>query len=253
MKKRWQVRSSSFSPCYRAGRLGELFFRIRTRGLSTICKYTTRMVGRRRRNGPMRTCSLVKPSSNHIRAGDEVEPVLDLPTQHACDQHCCQPNLDQQESTRTFIERGTKNDLDVYSCRMKTTFRALTRTPITLISWRLFFRRMQTNQPWHVSRVRQVSAWRSFTRGCTLDFSSLFLSQSDDSYQQDCESVQQVYRQSLEDAERETEERIRWVNGCFLSKVVVTIHISSTYQREQEQILKAKTDRLKRELDVFLG
>lgn len=169
MKKRWQVRSSPFSSSHLARRIGELFFRICTRGLGTICKYPTRMVGRRCRNGPMRTCSLVKPSSNHTRTGDEVEPVLDLPSLHACDQRCCQPNLDQQESTRTFIERVTKNDLDVYSSRMTTTSRAFTRTPITLISWRLFFRRMQTIQPWHVCRVQQVGAWRSFTRRCTLN------------------------------------------------------------------------------------
>jgi len=43
-----------------------------------------------------------------------------------------------------------------------------------------------------------------------------------------------MYRQSIEDLERETEEKIR------------------TYQREQEQLLETKIDVLNKELNTFL-
>jgi hypothetical protein len=57
----------------------------------------------------------------------------------------------------------------------------------------------------------------------------------DDNIQRECELAQQIYRQSVEDSERETEEKIRM------------------YQREQEQLLETKTDTLNKELNTFLS
>lgn len=57
----------------------------------------------------------------------------------------------------------------------------------------------------------------------------------DDAVPRDRAVVQQLYRQALEDAERDTEDKIR------------------TFQHEQEQHLKAKTSAISKELDTFLG
>ncbi|CAF1015564.1 unnamed protein product [Adineta ricciae] len=57
----------------------------------------------------------------------------------------------------------------------------------------------------------------------------------DENVQRESVLAQQVFRQSVENIERETEEKIRM------------------YQREQEQLLESKRDSLKKELDVFLS
>ncbi|CAF2062336.1 unnamed protein product [Rotaria magnacalcarata] len=57
----------------------------------------------------------------------------------------------------------------------------------------------------------------------------------DDNIQRDTEVAQQACRQSIEDLERETEEKIR------------------IYQREQEELLEKKTETLNSELDRFLS
>jgi len=53
--------------------------------------------------------------------------------------------------------------------------------------------------------------------------------------QTEVDTAQQLYRDSIQDLEQETEERIR------------------IFQREQEQLLEAKTETLKKELDIFLN
>ncbi|CAF1204476.1 unnamed protein product [Adineta ricciae] len=57
----------------------------------------------------------------------------------------------------------------------------------------------------------------------------------DENVQRESVLAQQVFRQSIENIERETEEKIRM------------------YQREQEQLLETKRDSLNKELDVFLS
>ncbi|CAF2990323.1 unnamed protein product [Rotaria socialis] len=59
-------------------------------------------------------------------------------------------------------------------------------------------------------------------------------SSQDETCQRECELVQQIYRQSIADADREIEEKIQ------------------IYQREQEQILDKKTKVIYKELDHFL-
>ncbi|CAF1471205.1 unnamed protein product, partial [Adineta steineri] len=56
-----------------------------------------------------------------------------------------------------------------------------------------------------------------------------------ENFQREYELVQQLYRQSLEDADQETEEKIRM------------------YQYEQEQLLKTKTAEINKQLDAFLS
>ncbi|CAF1136887.1 unnamed protein product [Rotaria sordida] len=62
-----------------------------------------------------------------------------------------------------------------------------------------------------------------------------FLGSQDETFQRECELVRQLYRQSIDDADRETEEKIR------------------LYQHEQEQILDTKTEAIYKELDTFLS
>ncbi|CAF2500716.1 unnamed protein product [Rotaria sp. Silwood2] len=62
-----------------------------------------------------------------------------------------------------------------------------------------------------------------------------FLGLQDDIFQRECELVRQLYRQSIDDADRETEENIQ------------------LYQHEQEQILDTKTEAIYKELDTFLS
>ncbi|CAF0800607.1 unnamed protein product [Rotaria sp. Silwood1] len=62
-----------------------------------------------------------------------------------------------------------------------------------------------------------------------------FLGSQDETFQRECELVRQLYRQSIDDADRETEEKIR------------------LYQHEQEQILDIKTEAMYKELDTFLS
>lgn len=57
----------------------------------------------------------------------------------------------------------------------------------------------------------------------------------DENNQRECEYAQQIYRQSTEDLERETEEKIRM------------------YQREQEQLLERNTEALNKQLEIFLN
>jgi len=57
----------------------------------------------------------------------------------------------------------------------------------------------------------------------------------DENIQHECEVAQHMYRKSIEDMERDTEEKIR------------------IYQREQEHLLETKTKILTKELEVFLG
>ncbi|CAF1082791.1 unnamed protein product [Adineta steineri] len=57
----------------------------------------------------------------------------------------------------------------------------------------------------------------------------------DDGIQRECDLAQQAFRQSIEDVERETEEKIRM------------------YQREQEEFLETKRESLNKELDTFLS
>ncbi|CAF3912472.1 unnamed protein product [Rotaria magnacalcarata] len=59
--------------------------------------------------------------------------------------------------------------------------------------------------------------------------------QTNETCQRECELVQQIYRQSIADADREIEEKIQ------------------IYQREQEQILDKKTEAIYKELDHFLS
>ena len=76
----------------------------------------------------------------------------------------------------------------------------------------------------------------------------------DEQQQLDSAAAQRIYRQSVEEAERDTENRIQLV---FLSKIFGLFFFNNTftfrmYQREQEQLLAAKTDHLNRELNLFL-
>ena len=67
------------------------------------------------------------------------------------------------------------------------------------------------------------------------------------------ELVQQKYRQSLEDAERESEEKIRYVERVVLRKRRCHLDLRfRIFQQEQEQLLASKTARLDKELNTFL-
>lgn len=57
----------------------------------------------------------------------------------------------------------------------------------------------------------------------------------DEIFQREYEFIQQIYRQSLEDADRETEEKIR------------------IYQQEQEQLLQRKIKAINKEFETFLN
>ncbi|CAF5043037.1 unnamed protein product, partial [Rotaria sp. Silwood1] len=59
-------------------------------------------------------------------------------------------------------------------------------------------------------------------------------SSQDETIQRECELAQRICRQSIEDIERETEEKIRM------------------YQREQEELLEKKTEQFNKELDKFI-
>ena len=239
--KRWQVRRSSCS----ARAVLALLFRICARGVRTICKYPTRMVGRRCRNGKMRTDSLVKSSSNHTRAGDEVEPVLDLPYLHSCDKHRHQSNLNQQGSPRTSTGQVASKDLYLCSCRMKSTSRRLTQIRITRISRRLFFRRMSTIPPWHVYLGQWVRTAGDVLRPrvhrvCFRWIPSTWLRIS-------ATNLSPVSRRCRTRNRRENSVR-QWTS----LQQGIHLYPSSTFQREQEQILKTKTDRLSQEMNLFL-
>ncbi|CAF1244671.1 unnamed protein product [Rotaria sp. Silwood1] len=60
-------------------------------------------------------------------------------------------------------------------------------------------------------------------------------SSQDENIQRECELAQRICRQSIEDIERETEEKIRM------------------YQREQEELLEKKTEQFNKELDKFIN
>ncbi|CAF0997948.1 unnamed protein product [Adineta steineri] len=72
---------------------------------------------------------------------------------------------------------------------------------------------------------------------CSLNNSSMtrLSALQSEKFQREYELVQQLYRQSLEDADQETEEKIRM------------------YQYEQEQLLKTKTAEINKQLDAFLS
>jgi hypothetical protein len=64
--------------------------------------------------------------------------------------------------------------------------------------------------------------------------------------------VQQKYRQSLEDAEQDSEEKIRYVKSSVAETNISSRSPSRMFQREQEQLLTSKTVRLNKELSTFL-
>ncbi|CAF1077371.1 unnamed protein product [Adineta ricciae] len=72
------------------------------------------------------------------------------------------------------------------------------------------------------------------TTTASSPLTSLSTSQNE-KFQREYELVQQLYRQSIEDVDREIEEKIQ------------------TYQHEQEQFLKTKTEEINKELGLFLS
>ena len=72
----------------------------------------------------------------------------------------------------------------------------------------------------------------------------------DEIFQREYELVQQIYRQTLEDADRETEEKIRYE---FEKKEMdLFLVVYRIYQHEQEELLQRKTEAINKELDTFL-
>ena len=75
----------------------------------------------------------------------------------------------------------------------------------------------------------------------------------DEIFQREYNLAQQLYRQTIEDADRETEEKIQYADELLEKKRIFFMNfLIRMYQYEQEQLLRARTETIYKELDTFL-